>query len=493
MDSTVLFFLTSGLFLGWALGANHLGNIFGTAVGTRMMTWLAAAVICSIFVVLGSVVSGAGAAETLGKLGSINALGGSFMAALAAAVTVYLMTKWGLPVSTTQAIVGGIIGWNLFSGSLTDIDTLTHILIGWVTGPMLAAIFAITLLKLVALCLRFMELHLLRLDMYTRLGLIIAGAFGAYSLGANNIANVMGVFVPVSPFTAFSVAGVFSLSSVQQLFLIGSLAIAVGVLTYSHNVVHTVGSAVMQMSPVAAWVVVMAHSLVLFLFASKGLEEFLASHGLPTIPLVPVSSSEVVVGAVIGIGMLGGGRAVRWRAVGKIAAGWVTTPVIAAVVSFFGLFVLQNVFKQQVYRPVSYVLSKQALQRLEKDGLPTSPLRELEDTPFETARQFAGALTERVNLNYEEERRIISFARLEEITIDPLRLAELESRRFTRGQMEALHALAGRVFPHRWMLAEALAERSADWRPLANTPRNKNLNHELQNKLEFVARTFSSH
>ena len=58
--------------------------------------------------------SGAGAAHTLGKLGAINALPGSFMAALAAAITVYLMTKAGLPVSTSQAIVGAIIGWNLF-------------------------------------------------------------------------------------------------------------------------------------------------------------------------------------------------------------------------------------------------------------------------------------------------------------------------------------------------------------------------------------------
>ena len=48
---------------------------------------------------------------------------------------------------------------------------------------------------------------------------------GAYSLGANNIANVMGVFVDVSPFTGFSVAGIFELTSVQQLFLIGAVAI----------------------------------------------------------------------------------------------------------------------------------------------------------------------------------------------------------------------------------------------------------------------------
>ena len=61
----------------------------------------------------------------------------------------------------------------------------------------------------------------------------------------------------------------------------------------------TVGGDLMQLSPVAAWVVVVSHSIVLFLFASEGLEHLLASYGLPTIPLVPVSSSQAVVGAVV--------------------------------------------------------------------------------------------------------------------------------------------------------------------------------------------------
>jgi PiT family inorganic phosphate transporter len=108
MDLSVLIFLTSGLFLGWALGANDAANVFGTAVGTRMVRFSTAAIICSIFVILGAVNSGAGAAHTLGKLGAIDALPGAFMAAFSAALAVYSMTKAGLPVSTTQAIVGGI-------------------------------------------------------------------------------------------------------------------------------------------------------------------------------------------------------------------------------------------------------------------------------------------------------------------------------------------------------------------------------------------------
>ena len=349
MDISILLFLTSGLFLGWALGANDAANVFGTAVGTHMIRFSTAATICTIFVILGAVYSGAGAAGTLGKLGAIDALAGSFAAALSAALAVYLMTKAGLPVSTTQAIVGAIIGWNLFSGTTTDTNSLVKILTTWLVCPLLAAVIAMGLFKLTTAVLSRVKLHLLRTDAYTRLGLLLAGAFGSYSLGANNIGNVMGVFVPSSPFIDFEIAGLFTFSSTQQLFLLGAIAIGVGVLTYSKRVMMTVGSNIMPLSPVTAWVVVMAHSLVLFLFASQGLESFLISHGLPSIPLVPVSSSQAVVGAVLGIALLKGGRRIHWRVLGRIGAGWMVTPMIAGIVCFISLYFMQNVFDQNVH------------------------------------------------------------------------------------------------------------------------------------------------
>ncbi len=181
----------------------------------------------------------------------------------------------------------------------------------------------------------------------------------------------MGVFVPANPFTSFSLGDLVKISGVQQLFLIGALAIAVGVFTYSKRVMLTVGTDLMPLSPVAAWVVVVSHSIVLFLFASRGLEHTLASAGLPTIPLVPVSSSQAVIGAVIGIGLLKGGRGIKWKVLLNISSGWVTTPVVSCVICFFALFILQNVFNQVVYKDASYVLSAPVIERLEKDGIAT--------------------------------------------------------------------------------------------------------------------------
>ena len=89
MELVTFIFLSSGLFLGWSLGANDAANVFGTAVGTRMVRFTTAALICGVFVILGAVFSGAGAAHTLGALGSVNALPGAFMAALSAGFTVF--------------------------------------------------------------------------------------------------------------------------------------------------------------------------------------------------------------------------------------------------------------------------------------------------------------------------------------------------------------------------------------------------------------------
>ncbi len=347
MDPLILFFLTSGLFLGWALGANDAANVFGTAVGTRMVKWRTAAIICAVFIILGALISGAGASHTLGKLGAISALPGAFMTALSAGASVFLMTKSGLPVSTSQAIVGAIIGWNLFSSNPTDIGVLSKILSTWIICPVLSAIIAVILLKSYKTSSKYLKVHLISADAYTRIALILAGAFGAYSLGANNIANVVGVFIPAKPFPDLEI-GPYVFSSTQQLFLLGGLAIAFGVFTYSKGVMMTVGGNLGRLSPSAALITVISHSIVLFLFASRGLEAWLSSHGLPTIPLVPVSSSQAVVGAIVGISILQGTAGIQWHVLGKIFAGWVATPFVAGLICFIGLFFLQNVFGLKV-------------------------------------------------------------------------------------------------------------------------------------------------
>ena len=243
------FFLSAGLFMGWSLGANDAANIFGTAVGTKMIRFTTAAIICSVFVILGAVVGGTGTSDTLGELGSINAIAGAFAVSASAAFTVLMMTKRGLPVSTSQAIVGAIIGWNIFGGIQTDVDVVVKIAQTWIFTPILAAIFAVGIYFIVKYIIEHTSVHVVKMDRYTRIGLVIAGAFGSYSLGSNNIANVMGVFIQVSPFQDVAI-GNFTFTGVQQLFLLGGIAIAVGVFTFSKKVMMTVGNSIFKLSPI---------------------------------------------------------------------------------------------------------------------------------------------------------------------------------------------------------------------------------------------------
>ena len=486
----ILLFLSSALFLGWSLGANDAANVFGTAVATRMVRFRTAAIFCGVFVILGAVISGAGTTETLGQLGAVNALGGSFMVALAAALAVLWMTKTGLPVSVSQAIVGAILGWNVFTGSQTDVGSLIKIVSTWVVCPLLAAVFAAVFYLGARRLIARWSVHLLELDAITRTGLIVAGAFGAYALGANNIANVIGAFIPAFPVRSVDVAGLFTVDSGQLLFLVGGLAIAVGAFSYSRRVMMTVGKGLFRLTPVTALVVVMAEAIVLFLFSSQSLESWLLGHGLTTIPLVPVSSSQAVIGAVIGIAVVKGGRGVRYSVLGKVAGGWAATPAIAAVLAFLGLFFLQNVFGLTVARPTPFQLSEAVLERVSTEGLTSLSLEELSGTSYEHARAFKVALVERTDLDGADISLVMEYAQSDSFVIVPDLIDGLDPSLLTVGQMDALRALERRGFSHEWQLRERLVEETAEWALLPDGRENHQRNKAVRYRLRHVYDTF---
>ncbi len=490
IDPAIIIFLTGGLFLGWSLGANDAANVFGTAVGSRMVRFTTAALICGVFVILGAIISGTGASLTLGKLGEVNAIGGSFMAALAAGLTVYWMTKFGMPVSTSQAIIGSIIGWNLFSDSHTDLSSLLKILSTWVVCPLFSALIAAVLFTLVKSFVKKARIGLINLDGYTRLALILAGAFGAYSLGANNIANVMGVFVPVAPFTEIQVGSIFRVSSIQQLFLLGGIAIAVGVFTYSKRVMMTVGSELITLTPLAAWVAVMAHSIVLFLFASERLEQFLANLSLPTIPLVPVSSSQAVVGAVIGIGIVQGGRELHWHRISSIVRGWVITPLISLLVCIVGLYFLQNVFQQTVKRESQYHLSSVVLEQFRKAGINTDELITLTGSVFSSSAKVVRAVESVVPLSSQQSLKVVEYSFQNNLFINAEKLSKINENFLSKKQLETLKQFVGEKYKYPWQLGNALAQKSKDWKIRGGGLKNKLKDREIKRKLAYLYRLF---
>jgi PiT family inorganic phosphate transporter len=488
----IAIFLTSGLFLGWSLGANDAANVFGTAVGTRMIRFRTSALIASVFVVLGAVVGGAGATHTLGKLGSVNALAGSFMVALGAGVAIFLMVKVKLPVSTSQAIVGAIIGWNIFSGTVTDYSTLKKIVSTWVLCPALSALVAVMLYYMMRFIMSHMKIHLLMEDIILRWGLLIVGAFGSYSLGANNIANVMGVFVPAVPLPPIHLFGNISLNGAQQLFFIGGIAISVGIFSYSYKVMETVGNGILRLSPITALIVVLSQAIVLFLFSSRQLEGWLIARHLPSLPLVPVSSSQAVVGAVIGIGLVRGGHGINYGILGKISSGWVMTPIIAGVITLVGLFFLQNVFSQEVNKPENYLLSENVIHYLETEKIESSDLYQFQDKPFVSSAKLLKDLKNNTNLSRKQILKILESSKVSTLRISNSKLLEISDMNwFSQEQIAALKALAGETYDYGWQFYKALSKQTSAWGILPATKKNRIHNEKIKSQISYLQRKFS--
>jgi PiT family inorganic phosphate transporter len=296
---------------------------------------------------------------------------------------------------------------------------------------------------------------------------------------------VVGIFIPISPFADVSFLGLFRFSSAQQLFLIGAVAIAVGTFTYGRRVMLTVGEGIAEMSPIAALVAVLANALVLFLFASEDLEAFLLGLGLPAFPLVPVSSSQAIVGSVIGIALVKGGRGIRWRTLAEITGAWVVTPLAAVLISFIALFFLQNVFQQRTFLPVQYRLTAEAEVQLQAQGVVTGKLAEIRERTYPTAADFEKAVLQLQRFPNREMGLLLSAAEVVQIPVPPQVVHRINDPTITEAQKRAVQRLEGKIFTHRWQLERSLADLSPEWQIKAG---DKEWNREIRRELDYLYR-----
>lgn len=296
--------LLGGIFLGWSLGANDASNVFGSAVAARMVKFRTAAILASVFVLLGALLEGQAGIETLKGLTPLN-LEQAVVTSVAAAVTVTIMTFLSLPVSTSQAVVGAILGIALLNQNINT-PGLRKVVVCWIGTPLGGMILSIMIYRVLAFFYNKLNINLFQADNLLRLSLIGAGSYGAYALGANNVANVTAVFVGAGELTLFSAV------------LLGGLSIDLGILTFSRRVMETVGRRLVKLDPFSALVVLLAEAITVHIYTIIG---------------VPVSTSQAVIGAVLGIGIIKGIRTVERRTLINILIGWFFTPTIAAVIA----------------------------------------------------------------------------------------------------------------------------------------------------------------
>lgn len=158
--SVMLVLAVAGLiaaYMAWNIGANDVANAMGTSVGSGALTLRHAIIVAAVFEFLGAVFFGSHVTDTIRKgvldFGSEDLsyelsqqLMYGFMAALlAAAIWLTIATKYGLPVSTTHSIVGGVIGMGLYiQPSSVNWNKVLEIVLSWIASPLLGGLLAFT-------------------------------------------------------------------------------------------------------------------------------------------------------------------------------------------------------------------------------------------------------------------------------------------------------------------------------------------------------------
>jgi PiT family inorganic phosphate transporter/sulfate permease len=318
MDITLMFIaaIAVAIFMGVNIGGNNAAASMGAAYGAKARTKLQAVALISVFSLLGAVLNGGEVIKTLGSgilpAGTI-LLEGAVVAVGAAGITIFLANIIRLPISTSQAAVGAIIGIGIFyDAAKINMDKISEIVAWWIVTPILAWFLAYIVGKyLYTEVLIWLADHSDSEESIRKILnilLTVSGSYVAYSAGANNAANAVGPFVGAGVVTSFNGA------------VLGGLALGLGALLLGGRVLDTVGKDITELCVIRATFVE---------FIAAGIVHAASILG------IPVSLGEIVTAGVIGIGCANSGMHImKGETVKKIAMAWIISPLLAGTMAY---------------------------------------------------------------------------------------------------------------------------------------------------------------
>jgi PiT family inorganic phosphate transporter len=308
MDGLAVAIIAVAFYIAWNIGSNDSANAMGTAVGSGILSFRQATLTIAIFVVLGAYLKGYKVMKTVGE-GIVPegflTMEMALIALLSAGIWVTIATVKGLPVSTTQAIVGGVIGVGLAMKAPVNWFTLGKIAAAWVVSPILSGLLAAILYRFYSRVISEIKSVSTIEALYKALA-ILGGSYMAFNFGTNEVANASGPIVGAG-FMEPKTAGILV-----------AISLAVGSLTFSYAVMHTVGKKITALGPVSAFAAQFGSAIAVSLANFLGL---------------PVSSSQSIVGGVVGVGLLAG-QGVEKGVIRDILFGWIATPLTAIGIAF---------------------------------------------------------------------------------------------------------------------------------------------------------------
>jgi inorganic phosphate transporter, PiT family len=327
---TVLLVVVVAVALGFDFtnGFHDTANAVATSVSTKALSPRVAVAIAALANLAGAFVTTA-VAKTVGR-GIIDtnlATEKTILAALLGAIAWNLLTWWfGLPSSSSHALIGGLIGAALVQSGRNGVEwhgILHKVVIPAVAAPVIAGLAAFALL--LAIFWIFQRATPAAAGHGFRIGQWFSGTWVAFTHGANDAQKTMGVIA----------LALFANGSIETFYVpiwvkvAAGVSIAAGTYVGGWRIMRTLGQRVFQMEPASGFAAQTSSGIVIFLATHLG---------------YPLSTTHVVSGAVMGAGATKRLSAVRWGVAGNIAVAWLLTIPMAALAAAALYWPVQGVF-----------------------------------------------------------------------------------------------------------------------------------------------------
>ncbi len=327
------------LFFDYTNGFHDAANIVATIIASRAMTPIQAVIIVGTFEFLGPLLGGTAVANTIGKfvtLGDVAPiLSLSILLSGLVGAIVWNLATWyfGIPSSSSHALVGGLIGAVVVSAGVDHVvwgfEKMMH---GELTG-IVKVLASLVLSPLIGFWVGFIVLRLLRGMLYAakpsantglRYSQFVTAAGLAFSHGANDAQKSMGMLT-----LALVLGGFIPKFEVPfWVMLACAIAITLGILSGGWRIVRTLGFAIFRVRPIHALSSQLTSAVVILTASVIG---------------APVSTTHVVATSIMGIGSSERPKAVRWKKAKDIAITWVITIPGSALVAI-QTFAIVNLF-----------------------------------------------------------------------------------------------------------------------------------------------------
>jgi PiT family inorganic phosphate transporter len=308
------------LFFDFMNGRNDAANSIATIVSTRVLSPRLAVAWAAFFNFVAFLVFGLHVAGTIGK-GIISPdviTDHVIFGALMGAISWQIFTGYiGIPSSSSHALIGGLVGAGIQQAGVDSIvwQGLSKTASGIVLSPMIGMILALFFVLLVSWCFLKVVPHLA--DVIFRRAQFVSASLYALGHGGNDAQKTMGIITALL-YAHGEISGDFHVPFWVIISCNGAMAL--GTLLGGWRIVHTMGSRITRLSPMQGVCAETAGAMTLFVATNLG---------------VPVSTTQTITGAIVGVGAARRTSAVNWGVAREIVLAWITTMPAAAIVGAF--------------------------------------------------------------------------------------------------------------------------------------------------------------